>query len=95
MKNYAVLLHPEAYEKALFYLGRLRAGSSPGKYLGDRLRAVDLLRITAAEFTEILMRTRLPQIFAESDVYGDGTDWNREELSILGDQYCRTRHCLR
>jgi hypothetical protein len=85
MKNYTVLLHHEAYEKALFYLGGLRAGASPGKYLGDRLRAVDLLRITAEEFIEMLVRTKLPQIFAESDVYGDGTDWNREELSILGD----------
>jgi hypothetical protein len=85
MKNYTVSLHHEAYEKALFYLGGLRAGRSPGKYLGDRLRAVDLHRITAVEFIEMLMRTKLPQIFAESDVYGDGTDWNREELSILGD----------
>jgi hypothetical protein len=75
MKNYTVLLHHEAYEKALLYLGRLRAGASPGKYLGDQLRAVDLLRITAEEFIEVLMRTNLPQIFAESDVHGDGTDW--------------------
>jgi hypothetical protein len=85
MKSYLVLLHHEAYEKALLYLGGLRAGTSPGKYLGDPLRAVDLLRIKAVEFMEMLMRTKLPQIFAESDVYGDGTDWNRDELSILGD----------
>jgi len=31
------------------------------------------------------MRTKHPQIFAESAVAGDNSDWNQEELSILGD----------
>ncbi len=34
---------------------------------------------------EALVGTKRPQIFAESDVSGDGSDWTRAELSILGD----------
>jgi hypothetical protein len=37
------------------------------------------------DFTTALLRTKLPQIFAESVVAGDGTDWNLTELGLLGD----------
>lgn len=36
-------------------------------------------------FLERLVRTKQPQIFAESQVFGDGRDWNMDELSLLGD----------
>jgi len=34
---------------------------------------------------ECLLNTKEPQFFAESALYGDGRDWNKTELSILGD----------
>lgn len=37
------------------------------------------------DFTNALLRTKLPQIFAESEVAGDGSDWNLTELGLLGD----------
>lgn len=37
------------------------------------------------DFLERLVRTKRPQIFAESQVFGNGQDWNLTELSILGD----------
>ncbi len=37
------------------------------------------------DFLQRLVRTKKPQIFAESQVVGDGSDWNLDELSILGD----------
>ena len=85
MKKYRILFHNDTYDKASIYLDGLKAGTTPGKYLGDRLINVDIHQITVAEFIELLLRTKLPQIFAESEVYGNGTDWSREELSILGD----------
>jgi hypothetical protein len=33
----------------------------------------------------LLLRSKHPCIFAESEVAGDGSDWTQEELSILGD----------
>jgi hypothetical protein len=32
-----------------------------------------------------LLSTKKPRIFAESEVAGDGSDWTREELGLLGD----------
>lgn len=85
MKNYKVLVNKETYKKTVFYLEKLKIGNSAGRYLQDKLKDKNILQITAVEFLELLIRTKHPQIFAESAIYGDGTDWNQDELSILGD----------
>jgi hypothetical protein len=85
MKNYLTLVNPQTYRKAIAYLDRLKAGSKAGEYLHHRLKNLDLDRITIPEFIELLMRTKRPQIFAEDAVYGNGLDWNQDELAILGD----------
>lgn len=36
-------------------------------------------------FTAALLRTKPPQIYAETQVAGDGSDWNLTELGLLGD----------
>jgi hypothetical protein len=53
-----------------------------GTRLYDRLQAA--MPSNPTELIEQLVNTKLPQIFAESKVYGDGSDWNQTELSILG-----------
>lgn len=57
--------------------------------LGSRLKkllaGVDLEKLNADDFLAALLDTKKPQIFAESAVAGDGTDWNLTELSLLGD----------
>ena len=85
MKNYQVLASQETYQKTTAYMEKLKAGSNPGNYLGDRLKHLDIHQISVIEFIELLMRTKRPQIFAESEVRGNGLDWNQDELSILGD----------
>jgi hypothetical protein len=85
MKNYKIVINKETYEKAISYMRELKAGSSSGRYLREKLKDKDIFQITPVEFIELVVRTKLPQIFAESAVYGDGTDWNHDELSILGD----------
>lgn len=85
MKNYKVLINKDTYEKTVSYLEKLKIENSAGRYLQDKLKAQDILLLTPVEFLELLIRTKHPQIFAESAVYGDGTDWNQEELSLLGD----------
>lgn len=39
----------------------------------------------AMKILSLLLQTKLPRIFAEKEVRGDGSDWTLEELSILGD----------
>jgi hypothetical protein len=85
MKHYTTLANPQTYQKAIAYLDRLKAGEKAGEYLHHKLKNLDLDRVTIPEFIELLMRTKRPQIFAESTVFGNGFDWNQSELSILGD----------
>ncbi|RMG34486.1 MAG: hypothetical protein D6725_14275 [Planctomycetota bacterium] len=66
--------------------------------LGDRVRPGARLAALLADgqpsglsvesLLELLLRTKQPQIFAESAVRGDGSDWTAAELSILGDIGC-------
>ena len=85
MKEYKILINSQTYRKIDDYLDRLKSGVSCGRYLSDRLKCLELSELTTNEFIEVLLRTKRPQIFAEFEVYGDGTDWNQEELAILGD----------
>jgi hypothetical protein len=74
MSDYQVLVNLETIEKVVSYMGKIKAGSTPGRYLFDRIKQLDLEKITAAEFIELLIRTKRPQIFAEFEVYGNGID---------------------
>jgi hypothetical protein len=85
MKNYQILVSWQTAQKVTAYMERIKAGSQPGRYLFDRLKQLDLRQLTTSAFIELLMSTKFPQIFAEDAVYGNGIDWNQEELSILGD----------
>ncbi len=85
MKDYQILVNSHTYQKISFYLDKLKSRASCGRYLQDRLLHLNLPELTIIEFIEVLMRTKRPQIFAEFEVYGNGTDWNQEELAILGD----------
>jgi hypothetical protein len=85
MKNYQVLINTETFRKVVTYIDQIKSGTTPGRYLFDRIKYLDLNQITTIEFIELLVRTKQPQIFAETEVYGNGIDWNQTELSILGD----------
>ena len=85
MKTYKFLVNEKTYRKAQDYLEELRAGKRAGGYLRKKLGASNISQIVIKDFFELLLRTKFPQIFAESVVVGDGSDWNQEELSILGD----------
>jgi hypothetical protein len=104
MKPYRILLHPESLLKLRAYRQRL---SSEGlRDAGRRLRKEiqddhDLSGMGDEAFLERLVNTKPPRLYAESGVYGDGRDWNADELSILGDVgvavkvevYDDGRHC--
>ncbi|MFO8085023.1 MAG: hypothetical protein R6U27_11970 [Desulfobacterales bacterium] len=89
MPRYKILMNHMTYEKIRSYLRDLKDLSAekvePGSYLYRQLKGMDIAELSPEEFTETLIRTKRPQIFAESAVSGDGSDWNQTELSILGD----------
>lgn len=74
--------------KAGQYLASLISGDAqPGKYLQKVLAdaRVNVHDLTAKQLIAFLMNTRLPKVFAESGTAQDGSDWNMQETSILGD----------
>jgi hypothetical protein len=84
--GYVNVLHKTSFTHAKVYLHELKAGKqSAGRLLQNTLRShkIDLLSVT--QFIECLLNTKKTQIFAESSVLGDGSDWNQTELVILGD----------
>ncbi len=86
MSLYNILLHPTAFQKAEIYHTLLQANpGAAGSHLTRVLSGANRARMTTSEFIEQLLRTKRPQIFAESSVDGDGSDWTPGELSILGD----------
>lgn len=83
---YVNLLHKKSFEQAQAYKDELKSGKQrAGKRLQDCLASQPLESFTVTEFIECLINTKKPQIFAESCVLGDGSDWNLTELALLGD----------
>jgi hypothetical protein len=84
--GYAIIVPDETLARALDYLQALRTGrGQAGTFLNARLQGVDLRTVTELDLLGALFDTKRPQIFAESEVVGDGTDWDLTELGLLGD----------
>ena len=84
--QYKILIHEQAVRKTEAYFSAVKSGQAAvGERLRRNLKEGEISQLTAVDFLERLIRTKKPQIFAESEVFGDGRDWNQQELSILGD----------
>jgi hypothetical protein len=82
---YRVILGTGLLANAAGYARALAEGTArPGAYLA-RLLPEAGAALDADRMIELLLRTKLPQIFAESAVAADGSDWNATELGLLGD----------
>lgn len=84
--NYAILIPDETRGRASEYLASLQSGiHKAGAKLDAQLRSRYLDAITLDDLFGELFETKAGQIFAESAVVGDGSDWNLSELGLLGD----------
>ncbi|MFM7180514.1 MAG: hypothetical protein ACKO2G_03495 [Verrucomicrobiales bacterium] len=80
-----IIVPPESRERAEELRGRLLAGSTiPGARLSEKLGTGPPPGDTP-DFLLRLIATKMPRIFAESEISGDGSDWTQEELRLLGD----------
>jgi hypothetical protein len=83
---YSIIIPEDTMARASDYLEVLRAGrAQAGGFLQDRLCSADLQAMTEEDLLGELLDTKRPQIFAESAVAGDGSDWSQAELGLLGD----------
>jgi hypothetical protein len=84
--RYSILIPDETVARIASYLRALRAGQTrAGGRLRKGLQGADLQTMTELDLLGKLFDTKQPQIFAESQVCGDGSDWTLAELGILGD----------
>lgn len=86
MTHYVIVISQPVLSKAQAYLDNLvKQRLQPGAYLAQALQGKSLTSLSSQHLLEALMNTKQPQIYAESEVQGDGSDWNQTELSLLGD----------
>lgn len=84
--RHSILIPAETWARAEKYLTSVRSGNSVmGGRLAARLGPESLAGMQLERFFGELVETKKPQIFAETMVFGDGTDWNLTELGLLGD----------
>lgn len=84
--RYTILVPGETLSGAEELLAELRQNpSQAGSYLQAILAGVPMESLAPLDLLGLLFDTRRPQIFAESEVVGDGSDWSLAELSLLGD----------
>ncbi len=86
MDRYTILISQSSWDDFLeTYRLEIAQGGQPGSLLRNRLISKPDATETGLDFLRELVNTKKPQIFAESAVIGDGSDWTMSELAILGD----------
>ncbi len=85
--TYQLLLSKETLNKIVQYKQNLEKNlAKPGKFFLDELakqsKAISEMDLTT--FTKLLIQSKKPQVFAESQLH-DESDWTLAEESILGD----------
>lgn len=86
--KYDIVLSQETLIRLVTYKNDLHTQKlQPGSYLRGILDANEahLNQTSTERFIELLLLTKKPIIFAESEIKGGGSDWNSMELQILGD----------
>lgn len=63
----------------------MSAGIEPGAQLRIKLAGKNTDSLDVKAFLELILNTKPPRIYAESEVRGDGSDWTLMELRLLGD----------
>lgn len=86
--SYKIIISDISYQKVADYQALLVAGNATaGSYLARQIaqETTPVAQMTTDAFLDLLLATKHPRIFAESEIRGEGKDWNDQELSILGD----------
>lgn len=85
-RRYTILVPQETVDRASAYIDALCEDPTvAGAKLRPALDRTDPEDLAPYDLLGALFDTKQPQIFAESEVAGDGSDWNLDELGLLGD----------
>lgn len=84
-QNYTIILSQESFKRISDYASFLKDGGQCGSNLSRKLLGQSKDYLSTEKLLDALLNTKYPQIFAESAILGDGTDWTLTELGLLGD----------
>ena len=65
------------------YKSKVKKGEI-GRNLESILKNKDINKIKNLDLLFYILQTKRPKIYAESEIKGNGEDWNTNELKILG-----------
>ena len=83
--GYKVILGQDTFKRIETYQAEIRAGVKSGNNLASHIVGQDVSNLDTSKLLNALLNSKKPQIFAESAVMGNGSDWTLRELGILGD----------
>lgn len=87
--DYDIVLSSTTMSKIVMYKNDIfEKKKIPGRYLRKLLERGNINsidQVSDEQFLQLLLSTKLPLIFAEDAIKGNGTDWNVQELQLLGD----------
>jgi len=83
--KYNVVLSKYAYSNVDAYKNTSLKIENFGYHMAKQLKNLTVERLDTRDVLKALLNTKKTQIFAESAIAGDGSDWTEEELSLLGD----------
>lgn len=83
--QYQILFHRTSLSSLSLYQQELSEGKKPGNYLAQELTNHNVGNLTNTHFLQALINSKLPRIYAETKVQGNGADWNLDELRLMGD----------
>ena len=84
--KYSIFIPDDTLLRANKYLNELQLDRTlSGKRLQSLIQDEELKQFQSSDLLGKLFDTKIPQIFAESEVVGDGSDWNLIKLRLLGD----------
>lgn len=86
-KNYKIVINESTLNRIKKYKFDLEDGAKlPGAYFNKNILQLgkSVKDLSFDEFLNLLIQTKIPTIFAESQILGNGFDWSQEEMAILG-----------
>ena len=85
MKDYEIIISKRTLRLCEEYVTAIKNDHHIcGKYLKLKINDLKTNELTPNTLIDLLLKTKVPQIFAESEILGNGQDWNQVELEILG-----------
>lgn len=85
MTDYKIILSKQAFSNIEAYKNESLKNGAIGYHMANQIKGLNVLELKTVDVLSALLNSKKPQIFAESMISADESDWTLQELSLLGD----------